>query len=241
MSRRNGRRCRAENVARRSTLVVLSVSGADRSKVRWKATSSCAAANSSTSLFLFPTDPRKWLPSKSRLHRREPSRGRDFLEAAVCAEYPLALSALQTRWSKREDVACPPVPEEDFSGEWLADLKWVKSGVVAAETPSYQLKIVIKDAYRRYSLSSTLRGRRWKPGRFKLEKHEQSAMLTTTDIGWDFDANGLSHGRFSSCEPGLDEAQVAYLRVVNNPHMPRSFAWRAFLSFSEGRARRAKN
>lgn len=44
------------------------------------------------------------------------SRGRDYLKAAVCAGYPLALTALQKGGVKREDVSCPPVAEEDFTG-----------------------------------------------------------------------------------------------------------------------------
>jgi hypothetical protein len=167
------------------------------------------------------------------------SRGRDYLKLAVCAGYPHALSALQQGGIKRENVDCPPVPEEDFSGEWMADLTWVKSGV-PSKTPGYQLKIVIADDSPRVFAKVDTAWTEVKPGRFKLEKHKQSATVTTTDTGWDFDGEWIESWTIQLLRTSVDEAEVAYLRVVNNPHMSAAISWRAFSSFSEGTARRVK-
>lgn len=167
------------------------------------------------------------------------ARGRDFLKAAVCAGYPHALSALQQGGVKRESVGCLPVPEEDFTGEWIADLKWVKSGVVSAEASNYQLKIVIESDSPRVFAKFDGTWTEVKPDRFKLEKHGQSATVVAIDRGWDFDGEWIESWTIQLLRTGRDEAHVAYLRTVNNPYMPQTFHWRAFSSFSEGSARRS--
>jgi hypothetical protein len=70
-------------------------------------------------------------------------RGRNLLKTAICAGYPYAISALEKGGGNRENLGCQPSPEENFDGEWIADLKWLKSGAIAADTTSYQLKIVV--------------------------------------------------------------------------------------------------
>jgi len=79
-----------------------------------------------------------------------------------------------------------------------------------------------------------------KPGRFRIETHKQSATVTAVDLGFDFDGEWIESWTIQLLRLGVDEAHVAYLRTVNNPHMPRGFSWRAFSSFSEGTARKTK-
>lgn len=167
------------------------------------------------------------------------SRGRDFFKASVCAGYPHALSALQQGGGKRENVPCPTVPAEDFTGEWIADLKWVKAGAVAAENANYQFKIVIANDVPSVFAKFDSTWTEVKPGRFKLEKYGQSATIAAVDRGWDFDGEWIESWTIQLLRTGRDEAHVAYLRTVNNPYMPTTFHWRAFSSFSEGSARRA--
>ncbi|MDP9192628.1 MAG: hypothetical protein M3P06_13090 [Acidobacteriota bacterium] len=169
------------------------------------------------------------------------ARGRDFLKMSVCAGYPYALQALGQGGVSRDKVGCPPVPEEDFSGEWIADLKWLKTGVASPETPTYQLKITVAgDAARVFTKLDT-EWKEVKPGRFRIETHKQSATVTAVDLGFDFDGEWIESWTIQLLRLGVDEAHVAYLRTVNNPHMPRGFSWRAFSSFSEGTARKTKS
>ena len=131
------------------------------------------------------------------------------------------------------------MPEEDFTGEWIADLKWVKSGAVAAGTSNYQFKIVIANDVPRVFTKFDSTWTEVKPGRFKLEKDGQSATIAAIDRGWDFDGEWIESWTIQLLRTGRDDAHVAYLRTVNNPYMPKTFNWRAFSSFSEGNARRA--
>ncbi|HEY0159151.1 MAG TPA: hypothetical protein VGF28_17825 [Thermoanaerobaculia bacterium] len=168
------------------------------------------------------------------------ARGSAALKAAVCAGYPHALAALRDGGVERANVGCPPVPEEDFNGEWLADLKPVKNGAAAAEAEKYQLKVVIEGDVPRVFANDDGTWNEVKPGRFTLEKHGQSATVVAIDRGWDFDGEWIESWTIQLLRTAPDEAHVAYLRTVNNPYMPRTFEWRAFSSFSEGSARRAK-
>jgi hypothetical protein len=97
-------------------------------------------------------------------------RARNLLKTAVCAGYPYALSALKQGGGTPERVGCQPLPEENFDGEWIADLKWLKSGVVIPDaTATYQLKIVLAGSTAQVFMKGDSGWTEVKPGRFRLE------------------------------------------------------------------------
>jgi hypothetical protein len=166
------------------------------------------------------------------------ARARDLFKAAACAGYPYALDALQQDGVTRESIGCPPVPEEDFAGEWIADLESVTPGAIGADASKYELKIVIaNDSPRVFAKFDNV----WdevKPGRFEVHKHGQTATVAAVDKGWDFDGEWIESWTIQLLRTGRDEAHVAYLRTVNNVYLPRTFPWRAGSVFYKGNARR---
>jgi hypothetical protein len=167
-------------------------------------------------------------------------RGRNLLRTAICAGYPYAISALEQGGGTRENVGCQPSPQENFDGEWIADLKWLKSGAVAADTPAYQLKMVLSGNNVQVFRQAESKWVEVKPGQFKLERLKQSAAITAFDSGWDFDGEWIESWTIQLLRVGIDDARVSYLRTVNNLHMPAAIRWRTFSSISEGSAHRTK-
>ena len=168
------------------------------------------------------------------------TRGRDLLKSSVCTGYPHALQAFEQAGVTRDKIACPPVPEEDFRGEWIAELKVVNSGL-AGDVDKHKFKIVLSDDEARVFTNGDSDWREVKPGRFKMERNKQSVTITAADSGWDFDGEWIESWTIQLLRTGVDDAHAVFLRTVNNPHMPRGFSWRAFSSFAEGTAVRAKN
>ena len=117
-----------------------------------------------------------------------------------------ALKALEQGGVAREKVECPPAKNEDFSGEWIADLKWIKSDVPNPET-SHQLKIVIADAPRVFAK----KGADWmeiKSGKFKFEQRrvpqngQQSVHAAGTVVARVFSVRrrvGAAHDKVVRC------------------------------------------
>jgi hypothetical protein len=167
-------------------------------------------------------------------------RGRNLLKMSICAGYPYAVAALKQSGATRENLGCPVPPEENFDGEWIADLQWLKSGAVAPDAPTYQLKIVLSGTNVQVFRQVESKWVEVKPGRFKLEQLKQSAAITAFDSGWDFDGEWIESWTIQLRRVGLDEARVSYLRTVNNPHLPAAISWRTFSSISEGAAHRPK-
>jgi hypothetical protein len=166
------------------------------------------------------------------------ARGREMLKMSVCAQYPLAVEALRQGGVSVEKIGCTPPPEEDFDGEWIADLKWVKAGAMPTPAQTYQLKLVLTGDRAQVFMKPASEWVEVKAGKFKVQKLNQMVSVTTLDSGWDFDGEWTEAWTIQLLRLGRDEARVSYLRTVNNPHMPAAFSWRAFSAISEGTARR---
>jgi hypothetical protein len=138
-------------------------------------------------------------------------------------------------------MACVVRPETDFSGDWIISLKWAKDAPAGAAPHAMEnYRISIK--WLRASVSINVDGK-WtevKPGRFTVAQHDESITIAATDIGWDFDGKWIESWTFQMMRTAPDQASVAYLRNVNNPHVPPRFSWRTFATFAEGTARRIK-
>ncbi|HEX8173299.1 MAG TPA: hypothetical protein VF824_22385 [Thermoanaerobaculia bacterium] len=165
-------------------------------------------------------------------------RGRTLFRAAACAGAPQALDTLQKAGGTRESIGCAPAADTDFSGEWTLDLKWQNPLPGSQTTQSYRVVIEGTAARVYYKLKDA-----WveaKPGKFVFTQQDQSATVAVTDSGWDFDGKWIETWTMQLMRTGADEAAVAYLRTVNNPHLPPQLAWRTFSNFAQGTARRTK-
>lgn len=163
-------------------------------------------------------------------------RARGLLKLAICAGYPPAVQELAAAGVDKSTMQCSPPTDSDFSGDWLLSLRWDPSAEPEELTESYKISIregVVSVFFRE--------GDEWieaKPGRFSFSQLDQSATVAVTDSGWDFDGKWIESWTIQLMRTGRDEADVAYLRTVNNPQLPHAFSWRTFSSFAEGYARR---
>ncbi len=167
------------------------------------------------------------------------TRGRDLLKSTICAGYPKAVEVVEQQGFKRENVGCESKPAEDFTGEWIADLKYAKADAVLANAPPFQLKLVLAPGSAHVFRKQDQAWTEIKPNSFKLQILEQSASITSLDSGWDFDGEWIEAWTLNLLRVGAAEARVSFLRTVNNPHVPSTISWRTFSTLSEGTARRS--
>lgn len=167
-------------------------------------------------------------------------RGAALLKSAACAGEPSALEALKQAGATRERIGCTEEPEENFDGEWLADLRWTKSGPVTPPSATYPLKVVVAGARVQVFVQAEGKWIEVKAGAFRIEKHQRTAIVTATDSGWDFDGQWIEVWSLQLLRLGRDDAYAVFTRTVNNPYMPATIPWRAFSSFAEGQAHRSK-
>jgi hypothetical protein len=126
----------------------------------------------------------------------------------------------------------------DFSGEWILSLKWDKAAPAGPEVQSYRITVGAGAPRVHYKVDE-----KWieaKPGRFVMTQNDETATISVSDSGWDFDGKWIETWTIQLLRTGHDEAAASYLRTVNNPHLPAQFSWRTFTTFAEGTARRVK-
>lgn len=163
-------------------------------------------------------------------------RASALLRQSICAGYPPAIEVLQKQGLSPDQLKCEPAADADFTGEWVADLKWVKAEPVGETMP--QLKLLFKDNDVQVFMKIGEGWQEIKPGRFKLTHAEQSITVSVIDTGWDFDGKWIEAMTIHLLRTGMDEASMSYLRTVNNAHVPNTFTWRAFSTIAEGKAHR---
>jgi hypothetical protein len=164
-------------------------------------------------------------------------RGRGFLQKAVCSGYPPAVSAFAQHGVSPDKLGCVRSADEDFSGEWLADLKWVKIEPFQAGGP--QLKMVFEGNNVRVFMKSDSDWSEVKAGKFNVTHLEQSISVSALDSDWDFDGKWIESWTIQILRTGADEARVSFLRTVNNPHVPPELTFRTFSTLAEGKAKRS--
>ena len=165
-------------------------------------------------------------------------RAGELLRLALCADYPAAVSAFAQQGIRRETIGCSPAADEDFTGEWVTDLKWVKIEPIGGDDP--QLKLVFENDTVKVFMKS---GDAWtevKPGTFKVAHVAQSISVSSIESGWDFDGKWIEAWTVQLLRTGPDEASATFLRTVNNPHLPATLSWRTFSTLAEGTARRVR-
>jgi len=164
-------------------------------------------------------------------------RGRSLVRQVVCSGYPPAVSAFAAQGVTADKIRCSPAPDEDFTGEWIADLKWVKVEPVGEGGP--QLKLIFsKDSVQVFMKS----GSDWvevKPGLFKITHIAQSINVSAMESNWDFDGKWIESWTILMLRTEADKATLSFLRTVNNPHVPADLGWRTFSTLAEGNAIRS--
>ena len=157
-------------------------------------------------------------------------RAHDLFQEAACAGYPAAVSALMRQSS---EVQCPP--KTDFTGEWLAEMKWVKTDVPTQGTITLKIAVASDNTARVFTKTSS----GWtevKPGRFKLSVLDQTAVVSALDSGWDFEGKWIESWSLQLLRSGSDSATASFFRTVNNVHIPSPVPWRTFSVLAEGSA-----
>jgi hypothetical protein len=176
------------------------------------------------------------------LQQKDPSavaRGRELFKSAACAGYPEAVKAVRDAGASIEKLACPPVAETDFSGDWSVRLKWGTTSPAGPATESYRISIGGGEVH-----VSMLIGGTWqevKAGKFTLSQNDRSLTVASTDSGWDFDGKWIESWTLQFMRTSPDDATVAFLRTVNNPYLPAQLSWKTFSTFAEGTAQRVKH
>jgi len=163
-------------------------------------------------------------------------RGRVLFRQAVCTGYPPAVSALAQGGVARDKIGCLPATDEDFTGEWVADLKWVKIEPVGEGGPQMKLSFA-NDSVQVFMKSDS----DWvevKSGKFRVTQLEQSINVSSMDTGWDFDGKWIESWTIQLLRTAANEASLTFLRTVNNPHIPPALSWRTFSTVAEGKALR---
>ena len=163
-------------------------------------------------------------------------RGRALFRQAVCTGYPPAVTALAQGGIARDKIGCRPAADEDFTGEWVADLKWVKSEPVGER--GQQLKLRFANDTVQIFMKSDSDWVEVKSGKFRVTHMEQSINVSAMDSGWDFDGKWIESWTIQLLRTAANEASVTFLRTVNNPHIPPVLSWRTFSTVAEGKALR---
>ena len=153
-------------------------------------------------------------------------RGRILVRQVVCSGYPPAVSALAAQGVTADKIGCSPAPDEDFTGEWIADLKWVK--VEPAEKSGPQLKLIFSNDSVQVFMKSDSGWVEVKPGLFKITHMAQSISVSAMETGWDFDGKWIESWTILMLRTEADKASLSFLRTVNNPHVPANLGWRTF-------------
>jgi hypothetical protein len=164
------------------------------------------------------------------------ARGRQLFRSAACAGYPPARSALRESGASVESLACRPAADTDFTGDWVAELKWQKTEPIGEGGQA--LKLSIGGGVVRVHMKA---GDAWvevKEGKFSMSQLEQTLTISANDSGWDFDGKWIETWTIQLLRTGADSATVSFLRTVNNPHVPPRLSWRTFSTLAEGQARR---
>jgi hypothetical protein len=164
------------------------------------------------------------------------ARGRQLFRSAACAGYPPALSALREGGASVESLACQPAADTDFTGDWVAELKWQKTEPVGEGGQA--LKLSIGGGTVHVHMKA---GDAWvevKEGKFSMSQLDQTLTISAADSGWDFDGKWIESWTIQLLRTGADSATVSFLRTVNNPHVPGRLSWRTFSTLAEGKARR---
>lgn len=168
-------------------------------------------------------------------------RGLALFRQAACAGYPPALEVLEQQGGSREALGCEAATDEDFTGEWIADLKWVKLGVLGdSGEAGAQLKLAFAGDEVRVFMKGGSEWTEVKPGSFKVTHVQQSISVASLEPGWDFDGKWIEAWTIQMLRTGPNEAAITFLRTVNNPHLPSTLSWRTFSTLAEGKAQRAK-
>lgn len=161
-----------------------------------------------------------------------------LFQRAVCEGYPPALEALSKQGLRKDDARCTPNPYTDFSGEWIIRITSDNNTPSTAVADRYRI-VVSTGAVRVYYEVND----RWveaKAGKFAIAQNDEFATVSVMDSGWDLDGKWIESWTIQLMRLGMDEANVAFLRTVDNPDLPRDLSWRTFSRFAEGTASRIK-
>ena len=157
-------------------------------------------------------------------------RAHDLFQEAACAGYPAAVSVLMKQSS---EIRCPE--KSDFTGEWLADMKWVKTDLPAEGTITLKIAVA-SDKTARVFMKSSSGWAEVKPGKFNLSVLDQTAILSALDSGWDFEGKWIESWSIQLLRSSSDSATASFFRTVNNVHIPSPVPWRTFSVLAEGSA-----
>lgn len=164
-------------------------------------------------------------------------RGRVLLRNSVCSGYPPGVAVLDGEGITRDKLRCAARSDEDFSGEWIADLKWVKIDPMVEGGPQLKLLFTSNSSVQVFMKSDS----DWtevKAGQFKVTHLEEVISVSSVDSGWDFDGKWIESWTVQLLRTGSNDARVTFLRTVNNPHVPAAIKFRTFSTLAEGNASR---
>lgn len=157
-------------------------------------------------------------------------RAQDLFQEAACAGYPAAVSALMKH---SPAIQCPE--KAGFAGDWLAEMKWVKTDLPTQGTMTLKISIGSDNAVRVFIKPSG----DWveaKPGKFTVSVLDQTAIVSALDSGWDFEGKWIESWSIQLLRTGRDSATASFFRTVNNVHIPVTIPWRTFSVLAEGSA-----
>ncbi|HEV7921014.1 MAG TPA: hypothetical protein VGR02_09525 [Thermoanaerobaculia bacterium] len=163
-------------------------------------------------------------------------RIRELMTAAACGQYRPAIEEINRAGMAPDQLRCAPRADADFTGEWSGALQWTKVSPGAGNGP--ELKVIINGGRAAVFIKRDGSWREVKPGKFLLTQVEQTAVLSAVDSGSDFDGVWIEAWTIHLLRLSADEAQLSYLRTVNNRDMPASLEWRTFTTIAEGHVRR---
>ena len=175
------------------------------------------------------------LATKDAAANRE--RVSQLFQVAVCGDYPPALQEMTSVGLTKEKMQCPARTDVDFTGEWGGTLQWTKASPGAASGP--ELKVTIAEGKASVFMKHEGEWIEVKPGKFRVTQVQQTLVLSAMDSDSDFDGVWIEAWDIHLLRLNADEAQLSYLRTVNNRDMPASLTWRTFTTVAEGRVRRA--
>lgn len=77
-----------------------------------------------------------------------------------------------------------------------------------------------------------------KPGKFRANQVDDTLIVSATDSGWDLDGKWTEAWTVQLLRTTPQEADLVFLRTVNNIHVPEWTGFRTFTTVAQGRATR---
>ncbi len=163
------------------------------------------------------------------------SEGRELMRQSACSGFPQASQLLENAKIPRAQLHCDDSPT-NFNGTW--NMALVTTKAPPAGTPKLNYRILIENDASKVFYEADGKWIESKPGKFRLIREGQTAVISSIDSGWDFDGQWIETWSFYLLRTGNKTAFASFVRTVNNPHLPPSLNWKAFSFFADGPASR---